>query len=193
MLTRIATRCARFASKDLKRFTQGAGSRSISAVPEMRGNDIADHSVEARWERLALMTQDPTIKQIAAKMKRERPLPKSFAEALEDNRAIVITSTDGRVVDVNDAWVNLCGYTREAALNRSLGELLHGAETERDVANSLLHQLQADGMAPYYEAVLTNYTSDGRKFRNLVKVKAIHSVEGKEYFMGVLQDISKRL
>jgi len=77
-----------------------------------------------------------------------------------------------QIVDVNQAWTDLCGYSRTDAIGSTL-KLLQGPETDVQAANELVHQLISDDSQTEYETVITNYRSDGRKFRNHIRVGRI--------------------
>jgi hypothetical protein len=62
------------------------------------------------------------------------PLPRTLQDALRrSSRAIVITEAvkPFRIVNVNKAWENLCGYSYVEAKDMTLGSLLSGPETDR--------------------------------------------------------------
>ena len=146
-----------------------------------------------RWERLASLTQDPMIMQLSDKIGREMPLPQSLPQAMADIRPIVVTSASPpfKIINVNSAWENMCGYKRGEAMNKGLGSLLHGSETEFEVAKSMVEKLMNG--KKYSEAVLTNYTKEGRKFQNLVRLKPLQSDNGEQCFVGVLRELSNNL
>jgi PAS domain S-box-containing protein len=101
------------------------------------------------------------------------PLPQQWDEAIryQTSRAIVITETirPFRIVHVNTAWENLCGYNKKEAYGQSLGSLLHGPETDIATITSMLFPLlHANPMES--GAVVTNYTKNGRRFRNRVRI-----------------------
>lgn len=107
----------------------------------------------------------------------------------DDARAIVVTDTKNpyRIVAVNTAWENLCGYTREECKGHSVGRLLQGPGTDTDNAMMLLSKLLAGEEA---DAILTNYTKNGRKFQNKIKVGPVKDDMGKTVnFVGVLQEV----
>lgn len=125
----------------------------------------------------------------------EIPLPKSIAQAMDDKRAVVVTSTEApfRIVDVNEVWEGLCGYTREEAKNQEVGLLLQGPETDSNASRSLMVRLARE---EYAETVLTNYDKSGRPFKNLLRVSTLPDENGEpEYLIGVLHEIpaSERL
>jgi PAS domain S-box-containing protein len=116
-------------------------------------------------------------------------IPTTLTDAMSDPRPIVVTALEPpfNVVDVNDAWVGLCGYQREEALNQHLGKLLQGPETNLHTARDMISQLRREHSA---NAVLTNYTKDGRKFRNRVRAGILSDEQGNaQYFVGVLEEM----
>lgn len=112
-----------------------------------------------------------------------------------------------QIVDVNKAWTQLCGYTRKEAIGHTLKELLHGPETNTNVARglttSLLQQAKdtsnndnnnESGANVEYEAVLTNYRSDGQKFKNHIRVGKLKNESGDTtHFVGVFRKLSDNI
>lgn len=118
----------------------------------------------------------------------EEELPMTLQEAMADPRAIVVTQVDRpfSIVDVNDAWVGLCGYDREEAIHKNLGKLLQGPETDHQVAETIVPQLMRNHFA---NVELTNYTKEGRRFRNRLRAGLISDDQGVKYFVGVLEEM----
>lgn len=123
----------------------------------------------------------------------DAPLPRTVQDALRPSRrAIVITETTApfRVVDVNLAWEQLCGYTFLESKGKTLGSLLKGPETDQLAATSLISKLLQGEEAG---ATLTNYAKDGRMFRNRLRAGPLYEDEGDpstlKYFVGVLQEV----
>ena len=117
------------------------------------------------------------------------PLPKSLDDIFQDDetttdRAIVMTEMHApfRIVHVNAAWEGLCGYTLDECRGKSLG-MLQGPETDLSTATSLLHQLLRGEEGG---AILTNYTKEGRRFRNYLRVGPLQK---EPFFVGLLQEI----
>ncbi|KAL7534737.1 hypothetical protein ACHAWF_004936 [Thalassiosira exigua] len=123
-----------------------------------------------------------------------QPLPKSIHDISlskldDDARAIVVTDTKNpyRIVAVNTAWENLCGYKRGECQGHSLGRLLQGPETDMGTVTALLSKLLAGEEAG---AVLKNYTKAGRKFTNNIRVGPVVDEMGKTVkFIGVLREV----
>lgn len=125
--------------------------------------------------------------------RQNHPLPRTLKDALgRSSEAIVITETESpfRIFSVNAAWEGLCGYTHVESKGESLGTLLGGEETETSAITALIHQLFVHGEEA--TTVLTNYTKDGRKFRNRLSVGPLYDEETNEvsHYVGVLKEVS---
>jgi len=133
---------------------------------------------------------DEESKMILSRLQaRETSIPKTLEEAMADSRAVVVTSLTSPfdIIDVNDAWVGLCGYKREEALNQNLGKLLQGPDTNAQTAQSMISQLRREHFA---SAMITNYTKQGRKFKNKVQAGILSDEQGNaKYFVGVLEEM----
>jgi PAS domain S-box-containing protein len=121
----------------------------------------------------------------------QEPLPQTLQDALSDeHRAIVVTEAHApfRIVDVNDAWVGLCGYTKEEARQRSLA-MLHGPETNVTALRLMEEQLvRAAGKEA--RAHVVNYTKVGRKFYNQLRAGPLYDANGSiTHYVGVLQEV----
>mmetsp|Transcript_9322 Transcript_9322/g.16907 ORF Transcript_9322/g.16907 Transcript_9322/m.16907 type:complete len:342 (-) Transcript_9322:102-1127(-) len=97
-----------------------------------------------------------------------------------------------KIVGVNKCWSRLCGYSREEAVGSTLKELLQGQETNAAVAKDLISSLvQQNNGNMEHEAVLVNYRSDGRKFKNHVRVGCIKDETGDTtHFVGLFTKLS---
>jgi PAS domain S-box-containing protein len=120
-------------------------------------------------------------------------LPKTLQDVVrQKSRAIVVTETEKpfRIVDVNQCWEGLCGYTHKEARGKTLGSLLQGPETNVAAATGLIsHLLQ--GCGDEAGVVLTNYTKEGRRFYNRIRVGPIvEPTSGRvTHFVGVLEEL----
>lgn len=124
-------------------------------------------------------------------------LPTTIAEAMQDERPIVITSARApfHVQDVNQAWEGLCGYSRQEAQQQTVADLLQGPATEEQVARDMVQYLRATGFS---EAVLTNYKKNGETFTNHIQVGVVRANQDDNdavandeefYFVGVLESV----
>ena len=123
----------------------------------------------------------------------EPPLPQTLDDALtnSDPRAIVVTEAQApfRIVDVNDAWVDLCGYTREEVRNHSL-KMIQGPATRNTAIKTMINQLLAGQET---SSLLTNYTKTGRKFYNRVRAGPLFNAnETVTHFVGILEEVTEQ-
>lgn len=114
------------------------------------------------------------------------PLPRRLSQVFgeEESRAVVVTEMHApfRIFYVNSEWENLCGYALEECQGRTLG-MLQGPETNVTGITSLIHQLYQGEEGGI---ILTNYTKEGRRFRNYLQVAPM---KDEPFFVGVLQEI----
>ena len=140
------------------------------------------------------MEVDVEDNDVALRRNKTRPLPNTIndieaSKLDEDARAIVVTETKSpfRVTQVNSSWEALCGYQREECKGRPLGGLLNGPETDKMAATGLVSKLLSGEEAG---VILTNYTQNGRKFKNYVRVGPVVDEMGKTInFVGVLKEV----
>jgi len=114
-----------------------------------------------------------------------KALPHNMTTAMEDkDRAIVVTASTPpfQILYVNNVWEGLCGYTLEECRGKTLS-LLQGLETDKSAVTSLTDSMLNGKQG---DVVLTNYTKEGRRFRNSVRVGPMD--EG--HFIGVLKEIN---
>lgn len=124
------------------------------------------------------------------------PLPKTISDINpskldEESRAIVITDINAPFLihQVNSSWESLCGYKRGECKGKSLGPLIQGPDTDWSAVSALLSRLFAGEEA---SVVLTNYTKNGRRFKNLLKVGPVRDEMGKTVnFVGVLHELKE--
>jgi PAS domain S-box-containing protein len=128
-------------------------------------------------------------------------LPKTLRDALRPSSlAIVVTETKApfRVVNVNQAWEDLCGFTFLESKGRSSGSLLKGEETDGVALTCMIKKLLEGEEAI---AIVTNYTKEGRKFRNRVHVGPLADTDNgcsstsddigstSSFFVGILREV----
>jgi PAS domain S-box-containing protein len=122
----------------------------------------------------------------------EEPLPSKYEEATFDNddRAIVITDAQlpFRIANVNSAWENLCGFSKDECNGKTL-KCIQGEETNEAAITALMSQLLRGEEAG---TVLVNYRKDGSKFLNRLRVGMLrddHDVV--THFVGVLKEVKE--
>jgi PAS domain S-box-containing protein len=94
---------------------------------------------------------------------------------------------DGTIVDVNQAWVDLYGYTRDEAVGRTSTDL--GIIRDREGRKQSLADLQHQGSIRNLES--TFCTKSGTACTILLNMDAI-TLGGKRYLLSTMQDITER-
>jgi len=125
--------------------------------------------------------KDPVLKELLTFEKRftalfrSNPIPVGFTRA-----------SDFRIVDVNDAWSTLTGYTREEALGHTSTELgLAKPKTLQHVRD----MLQDTGEIRQNEILL--YTRAGQERQVLISSEPIE-IDGEAYFLNNLLDVTEQ-
>ncbi|KAG7340924.1 PAS domain S-box containing protein [Nitzschia inconspicua] len=104
-------------------------------------------------------------------------LPTTLEEASSQSfcdDAVVVTTANQphKIVYVNAAWVELCGYTPEMAMGKTFSMLLHGQESNTAVAK--LASKQCLGTRLSHQFYVVNYTASGERFVNRITMGPIY-------------------
>lgn len=167
---------------ETKSLADHANPRELSPIPDLHDADV---SFGRETEADDFFSHPPIF--------HEEPLPHNLAEAsiADDPRAIVITEATMpfRIVSVNDSWEKLCGYSQNECRGHTL-EMIQGPETNRSAITALMAQLLKGEEAG---SVLTNYSKNGRKFHNRLRVGPLKNDQGLvTHFVGVLKEVNER-
>ena len=86
------------------------------------------------------------------------------------------------IVDVNDAWLQTCGFSRVEIIGKPM-TMIQGPATERNLIRDLL--LAVKRRQPHYSTVLTNYTKGGEVFKNTLEISLVGAADGlaSEHFL----------
>lgn len=120
-------------------------------------------------------------------------LPRKFDHAIATSatakEALIITEAipPFRITHVNDAWVNLCGFTSEEVLGNTL-EMIQGQNT----SDRVLKKMMAKAATPQDMAFkLVNYRKNGQEFLNHLRIVPLTSSENQvTHFLGMLEDVT---
>ncbi len=101
-----------------------------------------------------------------------------FATAIEATTAGVIISDpglpDNPVVFVNQAFIDITGYSREEIIGRNC-RILQGIHTDKEVAREISDKVKKN--APV-SATILNYRKDGTQFWNDLKINSVYNKQG---------------
>ena len=158
--------------------------------------DRADGTVEwSRWEVIPWRAGDGSVGGIVL-----------FAEDVTQRKAtddrlrlgatvftgaregITITDRTGKILEVNDAFTRITGYTRKEVIGlnpRVLQSGLHSGEFYESMWNSL----NRDG---HWSGEIWNRTKSGDIYPEMLTINAIHNAEGEvEQYVGMFTDITE--
>ena len=127
-------------------------------------------------------------------------LPKTMTDAFDnqaDIRPIVVTETQHPfpIVKVNQSWQDLCGYSSEEAVSKSMSDLIQGPKTNREDISNAMYRLAAG--AEHVECTTVNYRKDKTAFTNRLAMGPLYDDEADEenkvatYYVGVLMNIGE--
>ena len=136
----------------------------------------------------------------------DTPLPLTWKDALhiKDEAAMVITTArpPHKVVHVNAAWEDLCGYTKAEALFHPIGPLLQNDQQKLHTnvaARHLVKQLQDDHYAVPHDAYLENFTKTGRSSINHLRIGPLYMEDGEavthkepSFLVAFLEEVDRR-
>ncbi|KAH8065810.1 PAS domain-containing protein [Aureococcus anophagefferens] len=136
------------------------------------------------WQQLTRAARSPTAEPYVA-------IPNTLDDAVRDSEDARVVTTAKRpfvIEHVNDAWTKLCGFTAEEAVGKTLA-ILQGPDTEKGEVADLVRGCE-DGHAT--SALLTNYTKEGDKFQNFLRVFPLTEDDGTKvsHMLGVLQNVN---
>lgn len=100
---------------------------------------------------------------------------------------ILITSADGTIIDVNDAFTQITGYSRDDALGRN-PRILKSGKQDKVIYEDLWHNLISTG---YWSGELWNRHKNGEVYAENLSISAVHDAEGiTRHYVGLFSDIT---
>lgn len=135
-------------------------------------------SLQEKWAKLASLTMDPCIEDVSdALSSRESTrtkeatnsssLPNTLTQAMADPRPCIITLLDDPfvIVNVNQAWCQVYGYTKSEALHQNVVRLL-GGDLEDFVLDQLLFENESEDESTnlpqqHHQSRVAHHTRDG--------------------------------
>jgi len=100
-----------------------------------------------------------------------------------------IAKEDEPLIEVNDAFHNMTGYTVEQTLGQNC-RFLQGEETEQAKVDSMREAVEATESV---QVTLKNYRQDGTMFWNEVTLAPLHDAHGEtNFYVGFQQDATAR-
>lgn len=165
---------------DEYRFRKNDGTYAFVAD---RGSVIRDKNGKAT--RMVGAMQDTTRqRQFVSEIERL-----SLVASSTEN-TVVITDAGGRIEWVNNAFVELTGYSLDEVIGRKPGDFLQGPETNKDTTRRISANLKR-GVAISEE--LVNYAKSGHKYWLKINISPVFDSDGQlRNFISIQSDISKQ-
>ena len=132
---------------------------------------------------IVILTEDITERRQAEE--RLRLAATVFTGARE---GILITDPGGTILEVNDAFTRITGYTREEALGQN-PRILQSGLRSKDFYKNMWDSLLRDGL---WSGELWNRTKSGEIYPEMLNIHAIRDASGQvKQFVGLFTDITK--
>jgi len=142
-------------------------------------------SLQEKWAELATLTMGPSSGGVSDAveftLQKEIPLelPRTLTQAMADPRPCMIASLDDplTIVNVNQAWCEVYGYTKVEVLNQNLVRLLQGDSNPQDGEDFVIDQLLSCSDSSVEESSslskVAHYTRDGQAIKEPLRVGTI--------------------
>ncbi len=112
-----------------------------------------------------------------------------FHSAFEHSTdAIVITGVDGKIMDVNDAFTRIYGYTREESVGKTTS-LIQSKHSTPEFYQQMWGSLEKDNQ---WRGEILNVRKDGAEIPIWLSITPIYMGDTKIGYMGIESDISER-
>ncbi len=147
-----------------------------------------------RWEMVPWRMEDNSIggivlfaEDITALKVSEEKLRLSASVFTHAFEGILITDVNGAIVDVNDAFTRISGYTREEVLGRD-PRVLNSGRQNKEFYTDMWNQLIEKG---HWSGEIWNRAKSGHIFAGMLTISAVPDETGKtQHYVGLFSDIS---
>ncbi len=157
--------------------------------------DRSDGSVQwLRWEVRPWLTGTGAIggiiiftEDITARKRSETRLQLAASVFTHASEGIVIADPAGIILDVNDAFTQITGYSREEAVGRSTNLLRSGRQGKEFYANMWRDLIESG----HWSGEIWNRAKDGRIFAETLTITAVRDKAGKtQQYVALFSDIT---
>lgn len=115
------------------------------------------------------------LKKLAIELKWKNDLDVIFRDASYE--ALVLTNMDKNIIWVNDGFVDMTGYAKKFAINRS-PSFLQGKETKEKTRTIIRNKFLSNKP---FTAVITNYKKDKTPYKCELKIYPLYGAETTHY------------
>lgn len=103
--------------------------------------------------------------------------------------SVIVSTVDGRIMWVNEAFTRITGYTKDEAIGSTPGELLNGPETSTETSDEIKTAIIAGRS---HRTEIVNYTKDGRRIWVETNLAPVFNATGEmEMVIAIERDITE--
>ena len=100
---------------------------------------------------------------------------------------VLVTDADNNIVHVNDAFLEITGYTKEAALGKN-PKILKSGNHDKHFYQKMWYQLAKDN---YWQGEITNRKKNGEIYIEWLSINTIRNAQGEiENYIGIFSDVT---
>jgi PAS domain S-box-containing protein len=173
---------------------RGLAGETLSAEEDLLVRSDGSRSW-IRWKLLPWRRGDGTIGgilMVAEEITQEREsqdrLRLAASVFTNAREAILITSADGSILDVNDAFTQITGYTRDEVLGKN-PRFLQSGRQNRDFYHNMWTTLTESGQ---WSGEIWNRAKDGRVFPSMQTISAVRDGRGElQHYVSLAFDITE--
>lgn len=106
----------------------------------------------------------------------------------QSHEGIMITDANGTIIDVNDAFVRITGYSRKEAIGQDTRLLKSGAQ-DQEFYNRMWEEIRKSG---YWRGEIWNRKKSGELFPELLSISAVRGADEQiEHYVAIFLDITE--
>ena len=184
---------------DLKRWNQGIQNTITTGVGYDMKLRVVRQDQSIRWihangECTLDNNKTPVkltgvCKDITAEYEKESQLKLAASVFSHAQEGIIITNTAGRIIETNEAFHQITGYSKDEVLGKN-PSLLSSGNHDKAFYQNMWQQLLTQGR---WQGKLWNKTKSGELFAEYLTISAVTDSEGEHsHYVGVFSDITEQ-
>ncbi len=154
------------------------------ASGELRDVEVYSTPVEVEGSMMLFSI----VHDITARKKAQEELKLAASVFSHASEGIVITDTVGTIVDVNDASLQISGYSREEVIGKNPSMFASGRQ-DPEVYADMWSELSESG---HWSGEIWNRRKNGEVYAEMLTISAVHDADGKvKNYVGLFSDITE--
>lgn len=144
--------------------------------------------ITADRENLSDISMIGTMLEISSRKEAELQLKLAASVFSHSREGITITDNKGVIIEVNEAFTEITGYTREEALGQN-PRILKSGRHDEEYYSKMWVSLKEKG---YWRGEIWNQKKDGEVFPEILTISVVKDYHGKPmHYLGIFQDIKE--